>query len=41
MNSTQQIAEAFEDYHAGRFGGATPARIEAEERALAEREAGG
>jgi quercetin 2,3-dioxygenase len=35
MNSAQDIREAFEDYQAGRFGGPTPAGIEAEETATA------
>jgi len=33
MNSAQEIRDAFEDYHAGRFGGPTPAALEAEEAA--------
>jgi redox-sensitive bicupin YhaK (pirin superfamily) len=30
MNSAQEIRDAFDDYHAGRFGGPTPAALEAD-----------
>ncbi|HEU0073221.1 MAG TPA: hypothetical protein VFS30_04350 [Dehalococcoidia bacterium] len=33
MNSAQEIRQAFDDYNAGRFGGPTPAALEAEEAA--------
>jgi hypothetical protein len=33
MNSAQEIRDAFNDYHAGRFGGPTPAGLEAAEAA--------
>jgi redox-sensitive bicupin YhaK (pirin superfamily) len=33
MNSAQEIRDAFDDYNAGRFGGPTPAALEAEEAA--------
>jgi quercetin 2,3-dioxygenase len=41
MNSSQEIRQAFEDYHAGRFGGPTPAGIEAEDAAAAAAETPG
>ena len=41
MNSGQEIRQAFEDYHAGRFGGPTPAGIEAEQAAAAAAETSG
>ena len=33
MNSAQEIRDAFDDYHAGRFGGPTAAALEADEAA--------